>query len=263
METTTSADGSTIAFDRLGSGPAVVLLPGATCTRGVTTPLAQALADHVTVLNVDRRGRGDSDDRSGAPPWELAREVEDVAAVIAAAGGTASVYGHSSGAALALHAAAAGVGVDRLILHDAPFSLPGGEQPARDWDATLHALLGEGRRGDALAAFLQRVGVPAPVVDGMRQGPQWAALEAVAPTLAYDSAAMGDRQGGLVPTSVLAQVTVPSLVVVGGAGHPFMVDVARLLVDALPDARLAHLAGHGHDAAADVVAPELVSFLTA
>jgi pimeloyl-ACP methyl ester carboxylesterase len=142
METTTSADGSTIAFDRLGQGPAVVLLPGATCTRGATAPLAQALAEHLTVLNVDRRGRGDSDDRSGAPPWELAREVEDVAAVVAAAGGTASVYGHSSGAALAMHAAAAGIGVERLVMHDAPFALPGGEDRAHTWNAALDARAG-------------------------------------------------------------------------------------------------------------------------
>lgn len=262
METTASADGTTIAFDRLGAGPAVVLLAGATCTRGVTTPLALALAEHLTVLNVDRRGRGDSDDRSGAPPWDLAREIADVAAVVAAAGGAAAVYGHSSGAALALHAAAAGIGVDRLVLHDAPFSLPGSEESAREWDATLHTLLGEGRGGDAVAAFLQKVGVPAAGVDGMRQGPHWPAMVGVAPTLAYDSAAMGDRDGGLVPQELLARVEVPALVLVGGAEHAFMVEVAGSLIEGLPDARLVRLAGQGHDVAADVVAPHVVSFLT-
>lgn len=261
MDTTRSADGTTIAFDLLGEGPPVVLLPGATCTRGVTAPLAAALAGELTVLNVDRRGRGDSDDRSTTPPWQLEREIEDVAAVVAAAGGTATVYGHSSGAALALHAAAAGVGVERLVLHDAPFALPGGEEPAREWDAVLRRLLGEGRDGDAIATFLQRVGVPQQVVDGMRAGPQWPAMEAVAPTLAYDSAAMGDRAGGLVPGDVLARVTVPTLVMAGGADHPFMLQVAHALVEGLLDAELAHLEGARHDAGPDVVAPVVLSFV--
>jgi pimeloyl-ACP methyl ester carboxylesterase len=262
METTTSADGTRIAFDRLGDGPAVVLLAGATCTRGVTAPLAHALAEHLTVLNVDRRGRGDSDDRSGAPPWELAREIEDVAAVVAAAGGTAAVYGHSSGAALALHAAAAGIGVERLVMHDAPFGLPGNEPTAREWDATLHALLHEGRGADAVAAFLQKVGVPAPVVEGMRAAPHWPDMVDVAPTLAYDSAALGDRDGGLVPGGVLARVDVPALVLVGGASPAFMVEVAQALTSGLPDARLEQLAGQGHDASPEAVAPPVVSFLS-
>lgn len=260
METTTSADGTTIAHDRLGDGPPVVLLPGATCTRGVTAPLAAALAAHTTVLNVDRRGRGDSDDLGGAP-WLLEREVEDVAAVIAAAGGAAALYGHSSGAALALHAAAADIGVDRLVLHDAPFALPGGEQRARKWDASLHAMLQDERHADAVAAFMHEVGVPAHVIDQMRQGPGWPAMERVAPTLAYDSAALGDRDGGLVPRDVLVRVQVPTLVVAGGADDGFMVGVARELVAGLPDARLTHLVGATHDVGPDVVVPALLPFL--
>ena len=261
METTTSADGSTIAFDRLGTGPAVVLVAGATCTRGVTAPLARALAEHLTVLNVDRRGRGDSDDRSTRPPWSAEREVEDVAAVVAAAGRSAAVYGHSSGAAVALRAAAADIGVSRLVLHDAPYNLPGGEASGRQWHARLHALLADERPGDALTAFLTMVGMPAEMVDGMRNAPHWPAMEAVAPTLAYDSAAMGDREGGLVPADLLGGVDVPSLVVVGGADHGFMIDVAHSLVADLPEARLAHLSGAGHDAGPDVVAPAVLPFL--
>ncbi len=263
METTRSADGTTIAFDRLGEGPPVVLLPGATCTRGVTAPLASALAGHLTVLNVDRRGRGDSDDRAETPPWLVEREVEDVAAVVRAAGGTAALYGHSSGAALALHAAAAGIGVDRLVLHDAPFAPPGGEEPAREWDATLRRLLAAGRDDEAMTTFLLRIGMPQQVVDDLRAGPHWPAMEAVAPTLAYDSAAMGDRDGGLVPADVLPAVTVPTLVVAGGADHPFMLHVARTLVEGLPDARLLHLEGARHDVGPDVVAPAVLPFLTA
>lgn len=261
METTTSADGTTLAFDRLGSGPPVVLLAGATCTRGVTTPLAEALAAHLTVLNVDRRGRGGSDDRSSRPPYLVEREVEDVAALVRAAGGAAAVYGHSSGAALALHAAAADIGVTRLVMHDAPYSPPGAEQRARDWHESLLTTLADGRRGDAIAMFLAMVGMPDQELAGLREGSAWPAMEAVAPTLAYDSAAMGDRDGGLVPADLLGAIDVPTLVVVGGADHGFMVDVARSLVSGLPDARLEHLVGAGHDVGADVVAPRILPFL--
>ena len=261
METTTSADGTTLAFDRLGTGPAVIVLPGATCTHGVTAPLAEALSEHLTVLNVDRRGRGASDDADGAPPHDPVREVEDVAALVAAAGGEAAVYGHSSGAGVALRAAAADIGITRLVMHDAPYHLPGDEQSAVDWDARLHDLLAEGRDGDAVAAFLQLVGMPAEMIDGMRSAPRWPAMEAVAPSLAHDSAAMGDRDGGLVPHDLLARVGVPALVMVGGADHGFMIDVARSLVDGLPDARLAHLPGAGHDARPEIVVPPLVPFL--
>jgi len=261
MEKVTSADGTSIAFDRLGSGPPVVLLAGATCTRGVTASLAEALSGQFTVFNVDRRGRGDSDDLSQRPPWLVEREVEDVAAVIAAAGGRAAVYGHSSGAAVALHAAAADIGASRLVMHDAPYNLPGTEQGSRDWDVQLHDLLAADRPGDAVAAFLQRVGMPVQMIDGMRQGPAWPAMEAVGSTLAYDSAAMGDRTGGAVPVELLAGVSVPALVLVGGADHEFMIGVARQLVDTLPDGRLEHLVGAGHDVGPDLVVPRLLPFL--
>jgi pimeloyl-ACP methyl ester carboxylesterase len=261
METTTSADGTTLAFDRLGSGPTVIVLPGATCTRGVTAPLAEALSEHLTVLNVDRRGRGHSDDADGAPPHDPAREIEDVAALVAAAGGEAAVYGHSSGAGVALRAAAADLGITRLVMHDAPYNLPGDEQTAVEWDVRLHTLLAAGRNSDAIAAFLALVGMPTEMIDGMRSAPHWPAMQAVAPSLAHDSAAMGDRDGGLVPHDLLARVDVPALVMVGGADHGFMIDVARTLVDGLPDARLAHLLGAGHDAGPDIVAPALLRFL--
>ncbi len=263
METITSADGTAIAFDRLGSGPTVIVLPGATCTRGVTRSLAEALAEHVTVLNVDRRGRGDSGDDRHSAAFVVEREIEDVAALVRAAGGSAAVYGHSSGAALALHAAATVPGVDRLVMHDAPYSLPGGEQEARSWHEHLLELLAAGRHGDAVAAFLGLVGVPGQVVDDMRRAPHWPAMEAVAPSLAYDSAAMGDADGGTVPTVLLARAEVPALVVAGGPDDGFMLEVARSLVEGLPDGRLEHLVDAGHDAGPDVVVPALLPFLTA
>lgn len=263
MAITTSADGTRIAYDDLGEGPAVIVIPGASCTRGVTQPLAEALAEHCRVINVDRRGRGESDDASQRPPYVVDREIEDLAALIEAAGGSASLYGHSSGAALAMRAAASGLAVDKLVMHDAPYNLAGDEQSGINWHNELHSLLAEDRAGDAMAAFMIMVGVPEQVVQGMQQGPAWAAMTAVAPTLAYDSAAMGDQQGGTVPASLVATVSAPTLVVVGGADHGFMIDVARQLVDALPNGTLEHLVGASHDGGGDVVAARIAPFLTA
>lgn len=263
MATTTSADGTTIAYDDLGEGPPVIVLAGASCTRGVTQPLADALARRCRVLNVDRRGRGGSGDASERPPYRLEREVEDIAALIEAAGGHASLYGHSSGAALAMHAAASGLAVDKLVMHDAPYNLAGDEQSGLDWHTRLHTLLAEDRPGDAIAAFMGMVGVPDQVIEGMKQGPAWPAMAAVGPTLAYDSAAMGDEQGGTIPVNILGLVAVPTLVLVGGADHGFMIDVARQLVDVLPSGQLDHMVGAGHDVAGDVVADRIAPFLIA
>lgn len=262
MATTTSADGTTIAYDDLGDGSPVIVLPGASCTRGVTRPLADALAKDCRVLNVDRRGRGGSDDASNRPPFLVEREVEDIAALIDVAGGRASLYGHSSGAALALHAAASGLAVDKLVMHDAPYNLAGDESSGLEWHTRLHSLLAEDRPGDAMAAFMSMVGVPAHVVDGMIKGPSWPAMEAVAPTLAYDSAAMGDDHGGAIPINLLTQVEAPTLVLVGGADHGFMIEVAGQLVGALSNGQLEHLVGAGHDVAGDVVANSITPFLT-
>lgn len=262
METIRSADGTTIAFDRWGDGFPVVLVAGATCTRGILQPLGEALAPQVAAVSYDRRGRGDSDDRSTPPPWEVEREVEDIAALIAVVGGEADLYGHSSGAAVAVHAAAAGLPVRRLVLHDAPYNLPGSEQDSVDWHHELHVLLAEDRSADAVAAFLGRVGMPQEMVAGMRQGPTWPAMVAVGPSLAYDSVAMGDKDGGRVPTDLLRRVTVPTLVLVGGADYGFMVDVAHEMADVLPDGRFEQMVGADHGAGPDAVAPRVLSFLT-
>lgn len=262
MERTTSADGTTIAFERHGDGRPVILLPGALCTRGVLTPLAAALAEGgVPAVTIDRRGRGDSDDRHPGPPWAVEREVEDVAAVLDALGGARAVYGHSSGAALALHVAVSGVDADRLVLHDAPWTPKGSPSDAPAWAAQLAELVGAGRGGDAVAAFMARVGAPAEAVEGMRRGPGWSAFEAVGPTLGYDSAALGDADGAPVPTALLRRVGLTTLVLAGGAGQPFLRDAAREAHAALPDATLVVLDGAAHDAPADVVAPALLPFL--
>src|SRR5262245_5356833 len=154
MDTVTSRDGTTIAYDRLGQGPPVVLLPGGSVDRTANAGLAAELAGHHTVYNVDRRGRGDSGDTQ---PYAVEREVEDIAAVIDAAGGRAHLYGSSSGAGLAMHAVAAGLPVARLALWEPPYSVGGRPDLPDDTASVYRELVDAGRRGDAVEYFMAKV----------------------------------------------------------------------------------------------------------
>ena len=255
----TSADGTKIAYDRLGDGPPVVVLGGLFCTRQATAPLAEALAGRgLTAFNVDRRGRGDSGD---TPPYAVAREVEDVAAVVEAAGAGVALYGHSSGAALALEAAAAGVPIARLVLHEPPY---GGDDEesvagARELARSVAAAVAEDRRADAIALFLSASGMPPEMAEGAAQDPQ---MQAVAPTMPYDFAVVGDEErGGRIPDDLVRSLAMPTLVVAGSTSPDFFRDTATRLVGLLPDGRLAIVEGHGHEAPGDVVAPVVAPFL--
>lgn len=255
MTSVTSPDGSTIVADDLGAGRPVIVLPGALCTRGVTRPLADLLATSHRVINVDRRGRGESSDVTG-DPWPGEREVEDVAALLELTG-PAAVYGHSSGAGLAIRCALAGLPITQLVVHDAPYNLDASQADGSErYRARLLALLRAGRYADAVAEFLAGVGMPAD-----RAAETGRQLAPVAPTLAYDSAAMGDAEGGLVPIEELSSLRVPTTVVAGTAGAPFFVEVARQVADAVPGADLVLLEGQGHDAPADAVAPLVLAAL--
>ena len=254
-----SADGTSLAFDRLGEGPPIVLVTGALASRALMRPTAEALAAHLTVINYDRRGRGDSGDTT---PYAIEREIEDLEALIAEAGGSASLYGHSSGAGLALHATAAGLPVDRLILHDAPYGTDDERAGARAYGERLRALLAEGRNGDAVEAFLTLVGMPAEAVAGMREGPSWPGLERVAPTLAYDSEIMGDvSRGGVMPVAELKAITAPTLVLTGGADYPWMIERGAEMAATLPDGQHQVLEGQTHAADPEVVAPAVAAFV--
>ncbi|GAA5021057.1 alpha/beta fold hydrolase [Actinopolymorpha pittospori] len=263
MDKVTSADGTPIAYDWLGRGRPVIVVGGATCDRAVTRRTAEALAEYSGVLNYDRRGRGDSGDTA---PYAVEREVEDLAALIAAAGGTASVYSHSSGAGLALHAAGQGLAIDRLVLHEAPYT-PDAEEArraARTYGEELRRILADGRRGDAVALFLSITGVPDEVIVGMRAEPYWVGMEARAHTLAYDSEVMGDiSQGGTLPAEVAAAVCVPTLVISGGASPDWMIATGQRLADIIPDGRHRVLDGQGHVVPAEVLASVLEEFFTA
>jgi pimeloyl-ACP methyl ester carboxylesterase len=260
VETIRSKDGTTIAFDRLGDGPAVIVVGGATCDRVMTRPLAEQLASHFTVINYDRRSRGDSGD---AAPYAVEREIEDLAALIAEAGGKALVYGHSSGAGLALHTAAHGLPIAKLVLHEPPY-VPDGEEERRtsqEYAENLKTLLAQGRRGDAVELFMTTVGAPPEVIGQMRNEPWWAGMEAIAPTLAYDSEVVGDSsRGGTIPVDLVGRVTVPTLVLCGGASPAWMIDIGRQIADAMPNGQQCVLEGQEHVVAPEVLAPVVAEF---
>ena len=257
MERVTSKDGTTIAFERLGSGPPVVLVCGGSVDRTADAAIAQELASHFTVFNYDRRGRGDSGDTL---PYAIEREVEDIDAVIGAAGGSAFVWGSSSGAVLALIAAES-VPVTKLALWEPPFVPERVPRPPGDQVSQYETMIAEGRRGDAVEYFMTKViGMPAEVVAGARTQPWWAATEALAHTLAYDARIMGDYS---IPKDLVASVKVPTMVIAGGADFPWMRQTAETLAAALPDGLVRILEGQGHDVDPGVLAPVLKEFFNA
>jgi pimeloyl-ACP methyl ester carboxylesterase len=254
---TVSTDGTVIAYDRLGDGRPIVMVAGAFNDRATTAPLAVALQDRFTVLNPDRRGRGDSGD---SQPYAVEREIEDLDALIREAGGSAAVFGYSSGAMLALRAAAHGLAITHLALYDAPFvvddSRPG---LPPDFVHRLERLIADGRRGDAVELY-QRVciGLPEALVVRMREAPFRPGLEKIAHTLVYEAMLVGDLS---VPRDLLASIEAPTLVMDGEHSPPFIHPAAQALVETLPDARRRTLAGQTHDLAPDAIVPLLDEFL--
>jgi pimeloyl-ACP methyl ester carboxylesterase len=255
LEHVNSQDGTAIAYDRLGDGPPVILVCGGSTDRMANAGLAAPLAADFTVLNYDRRGRGDSGD---TPPYAVEREVEDLAAVIDAAGGSASVYGTSSGAALVLDAAASGVAATKIALWEPPYVPEGGPRPPADTAATFTRLVDAGRRDAAVEFFMSTVvGLPPEFVAGARSQPFWAAQEAIAHTLAYDATIMDDYR---LPVERAASVTTPALVLTGGASFPWMAETGQALADALPNGQHRVLEGQQHNVAPDVLAAVLKQF---
>ena len=233
METVASRDGTPIAFDRIGEGPPVILVCGGSVSRTDDVPVAQNLATDFTVLNYDRRGRGDSGD---TPPYSIEREIEDIEAMLEAAGGSAHLWGSSSGAVLAMLAAASGLPIAKLALWEPPFIPDGVPKPPADQVQQYETMVAEGRRGDAVEYFMSKVvGLPDEMVAGARSQPWWAATEALAHTLAYDARIMSDYT---IPTERAANVKVPTLVLAGGADMPWMRETAQALADAIPDGQV-------------------------
>lgn len=256
MDIVRSQDGTAIAFDRVGEGPPIILVLGAFNDRATGAPLAAALQDRFSVVTYDRRGRGDSGD---IPPYAVEREVEDLEAIIDEVGGSAAVFGYSSGAVLSLMAAARRLAITRLALYDLPLSAEGAriERP-EDLATRLAGLVEADRRGDAVALFqTQGVGLPADVVDQVRQAPFWPALEAMAHTLIYETEIVGD---GSLPVDLAASVAVPTLAIAGGESFPFMRETPLALATIMPDARACVLEGQSHDIVPHALAPVLEEF---
>ncbi|WP_103350282.1 alpha/beta fold hydrolase [Amycolatopsis sp. CA-128772] len=235
----TSADGTTLFFEQRGDGPPVILVGGAFNDRSTTVGLAEVLAGDFTTIVYDRRGRGDSGDAAG---YAVEREIEDLAALITHVGGTASVFGHSSGAILALEAAAAGIGIDRVVAYEPPYATP--EQERGDVLGQVQAQLAAGDRDGAVKTFLMVAGTPEEMVEGMKQAPVWGWFTALAHTLPYDLTICGP--GARPRLEHLAKIAVPALVIGGGASPEELQAGARVAAEAVPGARHETLDGQDH-----------------
>jgi len=263
-EKVTSNDGTDIAYTRAGAGPPLILVDGALCDRamGPNTKLAAHLSSRFTVFTYDRRGRGESGDRA---PYGVEREIDDLKAVIDVAGGSACVYGISSGGALALEAASRLSSISRLALYELPYVVDDTRTPIpANWAGHLAEMAATDRRGDAVRYFLRDcVGVPRVVVGLMRFMPVWPKLKAVAHTLPYDARIVGDLGlGAPLPAERWAGATVPALVVAGGKSPSWMKNAMRALADVLPSAHYETLAGQTHVVKPGRLAPVLTDFFT-
>jgi pimeloyl-ACP methyl ester carboxylesterase len=263
MKTITSKDGTTIAFDRQGDGPALILVDGAMSTRssGSNPGLVTLLAPHLTVYNYDRRGRGDSGDTL---PYAAEREIEDIDAMIDEAGGSAFLFGQSSGGCLAMDATVKlGDKVKKLAMYEAPYNDdPEAQKVWGEYIKNLTEALASGRQGDAVALFMALVGMPAARIKEVRHAPFWAGMEAVAPTLAYDHAGVIGSDVS-VPVDRAARVHVPTLVMAGGNGAPFMLETAKTLSKVIPAAELRVVEGQTHEFDPKALAPVLTEFFGA
>jgi pimeloyl-ACP methyl ester carboxylesterase len=255
----TSRDGTRIAFDRTGTGPALIIVSGALAHRGALAgnPLVARLAEHFTVFTYDRRGRGESTD---VQPYAVAREIEDLDALIAHAGGSANLFGVSSGGALAMQAAArlGPARVPRLAVYEAPYgqdSAAFAKQKQR-----VNELVETGKPGDAAAYFLTAIGTPPEALDKMKRSPEWEAMEELDFTLAYDYEVLGS---GAVPEATARAITVPALVMNGGKSMGFMGAAADRIAALIPHSQRKTLAGQSHEVNADATAPVLTAFFTA
>jgi pimeloyl-ACP methyl ester carboxylesterase len=258
FNTTLSRDGTSIAFERYGSGgQPIIMVVGAFNERPTAAPLAQSLAPRFNAITYDRRGRGDSGDTL---PFAVEREIEDIEALIAEVGGSAGLFGYSSGGMLALQATAAGLPISSLALYDPPYLVEALRTP-KDVDQTdnMAKLIAAGRRGEAVEYFQRNVvGLPPDVIAQLRHAPFRAGLERIAHTLVYECAVLGDRS--LPSPEAAARVSVPTLVIAGGAGFPSMPAAAEALASLLPNARARILPDQNHDIDAAVLGPELAEF---
>lgn len=263
MQTVTSKDGTKIAFDKVGSGPAVILVNGAMSYRAFDPTLAQVaelLSKDFTVYNYDRRGRGESGDTK---PFTKEREMDDIEAMIEDAGGEAMLFGISSGGAIALETAAVTPGVTKVVVYEVPFIVDDSRQPLLNYAEHTTKLVADGKLDELVEYFITEVaGLPAEFVGGMKQDQgMWNGMKAIAPTIPYDAAFVGEfMQGKPLSADYWAKVKVPVLVADGGASPAWFHNTADGLAKALPHARRQTLAGQTHQVDPKLLAPVLIEF---
>ncbi len=252
--TVTSQDGTTIAFERGGSGPALILVDAAGCFRGFgpMAELAKVLVAEFMVVTYDRRGRGESTDTL---PYAVDREIDDLQALIEAVGGSAFVYGFSSGAVLALHAAGRGLAIPRLALFEPPLHFPDEPPPESDLGAEITELVAAGRRGDAVEHFHMSIGVPDEITAGIRQSPSWPALESLAHTLVYDTVVTDS-----MPAERLVTIATPTLVLNSSGTDARLDGWARRIAATLPNGSHCSLPGEWHGVPPEDLLPVLKEY---
>ncbi|RAW02411.1 alpha/beta hydrolase [Pseudochryseolinea flava] len=262
MQKVTSKDGTAIAFKKSGNGPVVILICGALASHKDHGKLAELLSDHFTVFSYDRRGRGGSEDTK---PYAVAREIDDIEALIDHAGGSAFLYGISSGACLALEAAATlGDKVTKLAIYEAPYDEGVGEKER--WKAyadTLQEYVASSRNGDAVEYHLKFVGIPDVALVALKASPQWAEMKSLAHTLLYDVAIVGDDRS--VPAGRIGKIKVPILVMDGEKSlekMPFMRTSAEKIGSAIPQSKRRTVEGQDHQVDEKVMAPILTDFFS-
>lgn len=264
MYTVTSADGTRIAYDRYGDGPALILVNGAMGYRKFKKfeQMATALSEHCTVINYDRRGRGDS---GPAGTVSVEHEVDDIAALIQAVGGRASLWGWSSGGAVALRAAAADIGVEKLVVYETPFKTdPDAKYPVDDYGARLEQIVAEGDSMRAAKHFMRNgIGMPGPLVAAMSLMPMFRKFAANGLTLTFDLAALGEHNmhGRPLAAEEWATVTCPTLVVYGAKTYPVLKHASKALSEVLPNATLRELPGQSHNVSPNAIVPVLAPFV--
>ncbi len=260
MPATTSADGTTLAYDVYGEGEPVILVEGAFCGRhfGSTSRLAAELGKSFRVFHYDRRARGDS---SPSTDYRLERELEDLRAMLDVAGGSAGLVGFSSGACLVLEAAAHHLPLTRIAFYEPPYMVgPKARKVPATYREDVQRLVAAGRNGDAVAYFMTRlIGMPSIFLLPMKFSRMWSSIVPQASSLPFDMEAVN---GFVPPAARLEGITVPALGLYGSKTMPVLVVSTRLCVDTIPGAELVVLPGQTHEVKAEAIAPTLVDFFS-
>ena len=260
FSTVTSADGTKIAFERRGSGPALILIGGGLNDRAMASPLADSLAGDLSVYTYDRRGRGDSTDTA---PYTVAREVEDLAALIGAIGVPVSIFGHSSGAILALEAAAAKLPIVKLAVYEPPFNIDAkGDADSQALAVDVAALLKVGKHEETVTFFLTGIGMPPQMIAEVKKSPMWSTFVSLAPTLNYDLAIVHNGGTSHVPTDRINTISVPVVAIAGGESPEGMKQAAQAVAKASQHGQYQEMAGQTHYAPPEVIAPLLKAFFS-